>query len=364
MANHLDQYTSGIHTHILLIDDDTVDQRAIERLLRNDYEFSAVDNEGSAIERLTQNPPDCVLLDFNIPGVDTLDLLSKFTDKLIPVIMLTGAGSESIAVEAMKRGAYDYLTKNGIAKQPLMRAISLAIEKTRLQLTLLEKQRELEDFVSIATHDLKSPLNSLSQITEELRFQLAEGTRQEVDSCIANIDSRIRHMQKFIDELLKYTRVGRSEKPFEVVDLEELAGYVVSLLEGPIAQSGATVEIGAVPKVMGDWTGLLQLFQNLIANAVKFRRDEAPTVSITAERKGAYWQIAIKDNGVGIDPHNLTTIFAPLARAHRDDEFEGTGLGLAACAKIVKQHRGSIWVDSTPGIGSTFYFTLPYTDNL
>ncbi len=343
---------------VLAIDDDEVDRRKVRRLIGQEMSLVEAENGEDALTQVARRRPDCILLDFRIPGTDSLELLASFADDFLPVVMLTGEGSERIAVEVMKRGAQDYLSKQTLSKEGLIRAITNAVEKISLERKIYEKQKELEDFVSIAAHDFKSPLMSIAGAVDSLR-ENCRGAGASAADDLDILQDRVQHLQRFIQELLDYTRSGRSDKALETIDFQELVEYVVSLLEIPIANSGATIEIEKLPNVRGDWTALLQLVQNLLANAIKFRADTAPHIRISAIRQSHQCLVAIADNGIGIDSKHHSSIFAPLRRLHGESDYEGNGLGLAACAKIVHQHHGRIWVESEPGKGATFYFTLP-----
>jgi light-regulated signal transduction histidine kinase (bacteriophytochrome) len=166
-------------------------------------------------------------------------------------------------------------------------------------------------------------------------------------------------MQRMINDLLNYSRVGRKGAPPAPVAMREIAEAAVASLKMAIEEAGATVEIGELPVVVGERSLLLQLLQNLIGNAVKFRGEAPITVRIEAERDGAFWRFTVRDNGIGIEAEYLERIFLIFQRLHERSRYPGTGIGLAVCKKVVEHHGGRIWVESTPGAGSAFFFTLP-----
>lgn len=171
-------------------------------------------------------------------------------------------------------------------------------------------------------------------------------------------------MQRLIQDLLAYSRVGTRGKPAESVDLNATLVGVRQDLRPMIEEADGRVQVGPLPTVLADPTQMRQLFQNLIGNALKFRHPERPaTVTISAERVteegAACWRFAVADNGIGIDPKYAERVFQVFQRLHTRDEYEGTGIGLAICKKIVERHGGRIWFEATPGGGTTFYFTLP-----
>ena len=165
-------------------------------------------------------------------------------------------------------------------------------------------------------------------------------------------------MDRLIEDLLEYSRAGRSRRPLEPVDMESVLVQARANLEASIREQEAQIEVGPMPTVIGDQTQLVQLFQNLIGNAIKFRRQPPPQVRVTASRDGGCWQFAVEDNGIGIEKEHFDRIFQTFQRLH-GQEYPGTGIGLAVCKKIVERHGGRIWLDSVVGQGTTFRFTLP-----
>jgi light-regulated signal transduction histidine kinase (bacteriophytochrome) len=169
-------------------------------------------------------------------------------------------------------------------------------------------------------------------------------------------------MQGLIDDLLAYSRVGTRGKEFIATDCNEVLALTLMNLKRAVEESGARITHDQLPTVVGDEFQLSQLLQNLIGNAIKYRGQRPPEVHVGCERVGAMWRFAVKDNGIGIDPEYTERIFVIFQRLHTRKEYPGTGIGLAICKKIVERHRGEIWVESAPGRGSTFYFTLPVVE--
>jgi light-regulated signal transduction histidine kinase (bacteriophytochrome) len=170
-------------------------------------------------------------------------------------------------------------------------------------------------------------------------------------------------MQEMIRALLNLSRVGTRGKPFAPVDVERVLEHVLDSLEQAIIENDAEINYESLPTVMADKTQLAQVFQNLIANAIKFRREDVPPrVDISAERQESAWLFSVADNGIGIDPEQKSRLFKVFQRLHTDSEYPGVGIGLALSRRIVKRHQGKIWVESAPGKGATFKFTLPVTE--
>lgn len=218
---------------------------------------------------------------------------------------------------------------------------------------------DLEQFAYVASHDLREPLRSiegfLKLLERKYQGQLDENAAKFIGYALGGAG----RMQKIIDDLLEYSRVSTMAKPFETTDSSAVAEQVVENLAAAIAESQAVVERGRLPVVSADPTQLSQVFQNLIANAVKFRAPgKRPVVRVGSVEKEKEWVFSVADNGIGIEPKYQARVFEMFQRLH-GAEYPGTGLGLAVCKKIVERHGGRIWVESEPGEGSTFYFTIP-----
>jgi len=166
-------------------------------------------------------------------------------------------------------------------------------------------------------------------------------------------------MQNLINDLLEFSRVTTTTREPEFTDCEFILNQVLSNLKLIITENNATISHGSLPKVMIDSTQLVQIFQNMIINGIKFHSEVSPKIHISAEKKENEWVFSVQDNGIGIDPQYFKTIFEIFKRPHKSEEYSGTGIGLAICKKIVERYGGHIWVESELGKGSTFYFTLP-----
>jgi len=235
-------------------------------------------------------------------------------------------------------------------------AMADSLERSRAELQ--RSNRELEQFASVTSHDLQAPLSTISMYAELLERQhaadLGSGT-----SLIEGIRGATQQARTLIRDLLEYSRAGRGRLRPEALPAETVVEQALEAVAGDIEEAGATVTVGALPVVQGERTNLSRVFQNLVANAVKFSDDGPPEVAIAAERDGAAWLFSVSDNGIGMDPQHAERIFEPFQRLHGEEDYAGTGIGLAVCARIVEQHGGRIWVTTSPGEGSVFSFTLP-----
>jgi signal transduction histidine kinase len=217
---------------------------------------------------------------------------------------------------------------------------------------------ELQRFAHVASHDLREPLRAIgtyAQLLNESATELAPAHKKTLDRVV----SAARRMQELIDDLLALSRLEGGVAQMSAVPLRDLVDAAIENLKHAIDRAGAVVQVEELPVVICDSSPIVQLFQNLIANAVKFRREgQIPRVSISSRRAGEHWEIAVKDNGIGIAPEHHARIFEMFERLHPRERYSGTGIGLAVCRKIVDRHGGKIWVESPPEGGSVFRFTL------
>jgi len=224
----------------------------------------------------------------------------------------------------------------------------------------LEKSNiELQQFAYVASHDLQSPLRSISGFVQLLQAEYQGRLDAQADDWIRRTVQSIARMQMLINDVLTYSRVDAETLRFQQVALQEVFDEAVTLVEGTIREQGGSVTGHGLPTVQGDRSQLVQLLQNLIGNGLKYHADDPPRIEVTAERGDGEWVIAVRDNGMGIEPDYHDKIFEIFKRLHTQQAYLGTGIGLAVCRRVVTNHGGRIWVRSAPGAGSTFYFTLP-----
>ena len=232
----------------------------------------------------------------------------------------------------------------------------------RLDGTLADLQRsnaELEQFAYIASHDLQEPLRMITSYMQIIEEDYKGKLDADADQYIAFTVDGAKRMQTLIDDLLAYSRVGTRGEPFIPTSMNSVLSAAIANLEVTIEESHAVVTHDQLPTVLGDESQLIQLFQNLLGNAIKFRGDDAPMIHVGVEETKDGWVFSVRDNGIGIDMKYGERIFTVFQRLHARDDYPGTGIGLAVVKKIVERHGGRIWVESEPAKGSTFYFTLP-----
>ncbi|MBW4676524.1 MAG: GAF domain-containing protein [Desmonostoc geniculatum HA4340-LM1] len=234
-----------------------------------------------------------------------------------------------------------------------------ADELAQLAQDLERSNAELKKFAYVASHDLQEPLNQVVNYVQLLEMRYYEELDEDAQEFISYAVQGVSLMQTLIDDVLAYSKVDMQAIAFQMNEVEKALDRALGNLRQRIQETGATITHDPLPIVMADSTQLMQLFQNLIGNAIKFHSDQPPQIHVGAERIEDAWLFSVRDNGIGIDPKFSDRIFIIFQRLHTRDEYTGTGMGLAICKKIVECHRGRVWVESELGEGATFYFTIP-----
>ncbi|UQN10839.1 ATP-binding protein [Deinococcus sp. QL22] len=243
------------------------------------------------------------------------------------------------------------------------RSLTLAVERAHGVAQLAQRTQELErsnteleQFAYIASHDLQAPIRAVTSFAGIIHKRYGDSLDERGQLYLRQIMESGEHMKRLVDDLLAFSRVHTEQQPLLPTDAENVFDAVASRLQ----TSGVTLIRSALPVVQTDGQQLDQLLQNLISNGLKYRREGVvPEVEVTAQRDGAWWRFAVSDNGIGIEPQYYERIFEIFQRLHGRESYEGTGIGLAVCKKIVERHGGQLWLESVPGKGSTFFFTLP-----
>lgn len=275
---------------------------------------------------------------------------------LVGVLTAVRIGLGTIETERLAQRTRERDRLAAVAEERARAEESLA----RANEELLRSNAELQQFAYVASHDLQEPLRMVSSYTQLLARRYRGKIDEDADEFIGYAVEGVTRMQQLINDLLAYSRVGSRGKPFEPTNLGDVLQRTSANLEVAIAESGATVvATTSLPTVMGDPVLLAQVFQNLIGNALKYRGEAPPRVEVAAEANDSEWVVAVSDNGIGIAPEYFERIFLIFQRLHSRSEYAGTGIGLAITQRIVERHGGRIWVESTPGAGTTFKFTIP-----
>jgi signal transduction histidine kinase len=351
---------------LLITDDDAGDRRQIVRALQQtelSYDYCEVSSIEEALAACEQRSFDCAIIDYQLPGNDGLDGVAALHRRFpyMFIVMATGHGNATIATEAMKRGASDYIAKKNISGKSLGRILQNARQKELTRRKLAQQREELERFADVLAHDLKSPIASIRGFATIISQAVQSGTTDPVK--IAGYCDRVvklsERMVALVDTLHEYTKVD-AHVDFEPVDLNRVMENARSNLEQVIAKRGAVVSQDDLPVVFGHASLMEQLLQNLIGNGIKYCEAETPTVHVSASAVAEIgWRVAVCDNGIGIDAKFHQQIFEPFKRLHDRGKYEGSGLGLATCRKIIERLDGRIWCESNEAGGTTFYVSLP-----
>lgn len=224
---------------------------------------------------------------------------------------------------------------------------------------LARSNRELEEFARAASHDLQEPLRAVSGFCQLLKSRYGGKLDAQADEFIDFAVDGAHRMQTLINDLLEYSRVGSRGGEFEPIDASSAFDKAMTNLHSAIRESGAKLTHSALPVLTADRMQLVQLFQNLVGNAIKFRGEQTPEVHVEAVRQADHWLFSVRDNGIGIDPRYAQRVFVIFQRLHTRTNYPGTGVGLAICKKIVERHGGRIWVEPRSDHGSVFQFTIP-----
>ncbi len=232
-------------------------------------------------------------------------------------------------------------------------------ERKRAEEELIRSNQDLQQFAYVASHDLQEPLRNVATCLKMLEQDYKNKLDATADQYINYaVESSVR-MKDLILGLLDYSRVATKGKPPGPVNCDQTLGQALINLGSGIAETGAVITHDPLPTISADDTQLLQAFQNLIGNAIKFRRDDPPRIHVSAVKNKNEWIFSVKDNGIGIESRHLERIFVIFQRLHKRSQYDGTGMGLAIVKKVVERHGGRIWAESEPGVGTTFYFTIP-----
>ena len=265
--------------------------------------------------------------------------------------------TERVRIAEALRRAHDELEERVRERTSELVVANAALESQAKELT--RSNAELQQFAYVASHDLQEPLRMVSSYTQLLARRYKDRLEGDALEFIAYAVDGATRMQQLINDLLAYSRVGTRGKAFAPTPVDDVVERAIGNLRATVDESHAEVACDPLPTVMADGGQLVQLFQNLVGNAIKYRGEEPPRVHVSAAREAGDWHFVVRDNGIGIDPQYAERIFEIFQRLHTREKYSGTGIGLAICKKIVDRHRGRIWVESQAGMGATFHFTMP-----
>ena len=367
---------TNLRLRVLLVEDSPADVELELLTLRKDG-FDVSGDVAQTAEEFTARTRsahyDLILADYNLPqwkGTEAVDILCR-ENLDIPLILVTGYLGEEKAVDYIKQGATDCVLKDRLARLPtsVRRALDekqLRDQRRRAEEELAQKvaelarsNAELEQFAYVASHDLQEPLRMIANYTQLLAERYRGKLDEQADKYIDYSVGGAMRMQALIQDLLKFSRVGRQEIERRSTDCRLVVEQALKNLQAAVQDSSAVVKWNGLPVVMADPAQLAQVFQNLIANAIKFHGPDTPLIQIDSEKKDDEWVLTVSDNGIGIPAENWQDIFVIFRRLHTRTEYSGNGIGLSICKKIIERHGGKIWIEAQAKPGSCFRFTLP-----
>ncbi len=349
---------------------------------------SAIDTEAALITEKW----DVIFADYMLRGFTGMDalVLSRELAADTPFIIVSGSIGEEIAVEAMRAGAHDYVMKDRLQRLPAAVARELREAKNRMQKRAAEKERDrqreevaqkneelaaraeqlyrsnrdLERFAFIAAHDLQEPLRNVRAFSQLIVRRYAPAENPDAREFASYVSEGVQRMEALIRGLLAYSRaIHNGGISLINVDTAKIVRLLLRQLSEQIADAGAEVTYGPLPSVIADELQLIAVLQNLLTNALKYRdAGRAPKIIISASEREKDTIFSVADNGIGIAPEYKDQIFVIFKRLHRASDIPGIGVGLALAKRLVQNHGGDIWVESEPGKGSTFHFTIPHAD--
>ncbi len=368
--------SAEVRKHVLLADDNADMRRYIQRLLSAHYQVTAVSNGEEALRAAQERLPDLVLADVMMPGLDGFGLLRELRadsrTQSVPIVLLSARAGEESRTEGLEAGADDYLIKPFSARELTARvgaALTLAQVRREAQVGLLKREaqlrranQELEQFAYAASHDLKEPLRIVMAYSQLLGRRAAGKLDAQENEFLAYVLKGSERMGVLIEDLLRYARsTSEPEQPLEAVELNAVLKKALANLQAAIEESRAQITCDPLPSLFIEPIRIQQVFQNLIGNAIKYRRQNEPVfIRISAKKNSDEWIFSLADNGIGIEPQYREQVFGLFKRLHTD-KSSGSGLGLPICKHAVEGYGGRIWVESNPEHGSTFFFSLPTT---
>jgi signal transduction histidine kinase len=352
-----------VQAKILNVDDHPAGRYARSRFLAS-AGFSVIEasNGADALRLVTTEKPDLVLLDINMPDMTGLDVCKEIRSNpetaRVPVIFLTASRlADPDVVSGFDVGGDNYL-REPVEPTVLVATIRSLLRARSAEEALVRSNEQLRRFAFVVSHELQEPLRMVKSYTQLLASRYEGRLDREADEFITYAVQGVSRMEKFIRDMLSYAQAAEGGIEMKPVACISIVDWALLELELSIRESGAQITHDELPVVLADSMRLSQVFKNLIGNAIKYHGEQPPRVHISCSAHADMWQISIADNGIGIDPKYVDSVFGLFKRLHGRDKA-GSGVGLAICKEIVEHHGGRIWVDSEPGKGSTFHFTVP-----
>lgn len=351
-------------SEILLVDDTPEHIEAAVSLLReNNFKVRIATKGSTALKLIKKRQPDLILLDVYMPEMDGFEvckIIKSSSDfSSIPIIFLTSSNDEESIKKGFELGAQDYVVKPFNVSELLAR-VNTHIKLKRQTESLKEANRELDSFCYSVSHDLKAPLLSISKLVEYLAADYMDKLDSEGQELIMNIQKKSAEVINIIDHLLEFSKMCEMQMKREVINLEQLFLDVYEELIKLYPERKVKFNLRHLPYISGDRVMIRLLVLNILSNALKYTRNrETAIIEVTSRENENEYIISVKDNGVGFDMRYSSRLFGVFQRLHTNSEFEGSGVGLAICQRILKRHNGSAWLVGEVDKGATFYFSFP-----
>ena len=346
--------------HILLILENETNARLLQELLQARYDVYQYQDDSSL-----KLPFDLCIVDGRALKRQQRQLQIRRQSEepiLLPFLLLTSRPDVGMATDAL-RHSVDEVIITPMEKIELLLRVEVLLRTRHFSAELARSNQNLQEFAYIVSHDLQEPLRQTKLFTELLVRHCRGQVDAQADQFMDYITEGVIRMKDLMTDLLTYSRITGGELILKTTDLEAVLHQVLVSLRNLIEESQAVIRVGALPTLSVNPIQMGQVFQNLITNAIKFCDRQPPLIEIRAISNDRFWTVSVQDNGIGIHPDSAEQIFGMFKRLHHAETYPGTGIGLAICKNIVQRHGGDIWVESEPGVGSIFSFTLPATSS-
>ena len=349
---------------LLNVDDSEPGRYARTRILTDaGFQVLEAGTGKEALRIVSEARPDIVLLDVNLPDVNGIEICQRIKEnpETAAVIVLQISASQlgdTARIDALNRGADGYITEP-VDPQVLIASVRALLRVRAAEEQLRRANEQLRRFTYVVAHELKEPLRAVANYSQMLQQRYSEKLDDDADVYLGFVVDGVHRINSFIADMLRYSQLTDARLEKKHVAAENILTWALMELHAAIVESGAQVTHDPLPEICADGLTLRQVFINLIGNAIKYRGAETPLIHVSARLEGSECIFSVKDNGDGIDPAYHDQIFVLFKRLHGRDK-PGSGVGLAICKDIVERHGGKIWVESVPGDGSTFYFTIPH----
>lgn len=355
---------SVVQPEILLVDDTPAHIEASVSVLRqNNFSVRIASKGSTALKLLEQHTPDLILLDVYMPVMDGFEVCKAIKSNKafssIPIIFLTSSNDEESIKKGFELGAQDYVVKPFNTSELLAR-VNTHIKLQQQTESLKEANRELDSFCYTVSHDLKAPLLSINKLIEYLAADYSDKLDSDGHDLLETIREKSKEVVSIVDHLLEFSKMCEMQMQREEIQLKEIFGEVFDELTSQETERNICFGLQELPCINGDKVMLKLLIKNILSNALKYTRTkEEAIIEVSSSESENEYTVSVKDNGVGFNMEYSSRLFGVFQRLHSNSEFEGSGIGLAICQRILKRHGGKAWMVGEVDKGATFYFAFP-----